>query len=167
MNKSDDIKDLAAALSKAQTEFKPILKTSSNPFFKSTYAPLEAVIDATKPALAKNGLAIIQGNEHKESGLVVTTLLAHVSGQWIESTLNINPVKNDPQGIGSAITYGRRYALSAILGVASEEDDDANSASAKNESYKAPVKTQANVTTTCIHCHAPSGKLHATGCPNA
>lgn len=167
MNKSDEIKDLATALSKAQNEFKPIFKTSSNPFYKSSYAALDEVISCTQKALSKNGLAVIQGNEATESGVVITTLLAHTSGQWVESKLTMTPTKNDPQGIGSAITYGRRYALSAILGVASEEDDDANSASTKNESYKAPVKSQTNVITTCVSCHAPAGRPHATGCPNA
>jgi len=139
MLKSDSIKELTAALSKAQSEFKPVVKNANNPFFKSTYATLDAVIDATKEALTKNGLAVIQGNEPTETGVIVTTFLSHSSGEWIESQLAMPVTKPDPQGYGSAITYGRRYALSAILNVASEEDDDANTASTKNGTVASPV----------------------------
>jgi len=168
MIKSDSIKELSAALSKAQSEFKPVVKNANNPFFKSTYATLDAVIEATKEALSKNNLSIVQGNEPTETGVIVTTLLSHASGEWIESQLAMPVTKPDPQGYGSAITYGRRYALSAILGVASEEDDDANTASTKNGTVPSPVrKMQTKVTTTCDVCHAPAGKPHATGCANA
>ena len=122
MNKSESIKELCTALIAAKAEFKPIKKTALNPFFKSKYATLEMVIEATDPALCKSGLSIIQ----LVNGENLETVLIHTSGEWIASETALKAVKQDPQAQGSAITYARRYALSAILGVASEEDDDGN-----------------------------------------
>ena len=122
MNKSESIKELCTALIVAKAEFNPIKKTALNPFFKSKYATLEMVIEATDPALCKNGLSIIQ----LVNGENLETVLIHTSGEWIASETALKAVKQDPQAQGSAITYARRYALSAILGVASEEDDDGN-----------------------------------------
>lgn len=179
MTTSESIKEIATALAKAQSEFEGIIKDASNPFFKSKYATLDNIVTTVKPVLAKYGLSVSQGNEPTESGIIVTTLLMHTSGEWLRSELSMPVVKNDPQGYGSAITYGRRYAYSAILGVATEEDDDANSASTKNGTVSSPVKKiQSKYTpdpimdatepfVTCSHCHAPKGKPHATGCPNA
>ena len=122
MNKSESIKELCTALIVAKAEFNPIKKTALNPFFKSKYATLEMVIEATDPALCKSGLSIIQ----LVNGENLETVLIHTSGEWIASETALKAVKQDPQAQGSAITYARRYALSAILGVASEEDDDGN-----------------------------------------
>ena len=131
---SAGIGKLIEALAKASLTFKPILKESTNPFFKSKYADLANVIDATRESLGKNGLAVIQPPFYKrEAGLVeIMTLLSHSSGEWIKCTLEIPMAKQDAQGVGSAITYGRRYAYSAVLNVASEEDDDANAAVSKD-----------------------------------
>lgn len=127
MKTSEQIGDLAGALSKAQGEIKGAAKDSKNPFFKSSYADLSSIWNACRDALAKNGLAVIQTASFGEHGVTVCTRLAHASGQWVEDDLTVMPGKMDPQGIGSTITYLRRYALSAITGVA-PEDDDANSA---------------------------------------
>ena len=104
----------------AQKKFKPIKKSATNPFFNSKYATLDIVIDAVKDALSDNGLAISQLPTNGE----VKTMLMHSSGQWIKSITPLHAEKRGPQGYGSALTYGRRYALSAILNVSSEEDDD-------------------------------------------
>lgn len=132
---STEIKDLATALAKAQAEIKPALKDSDNPFFKSKYADLASVQAACMPLLNKNGLSVTQAIQTVgESAYLVTTLL-HSSGQWMRSTAPIKPVKNDPQSFGSAVTYMRRYSLASIAGVA-QEDDDGNSAAAKNGDAK-------------------------------
>ena len=121
---------LIGALAKARKVFKPVMKSSKNPFFKSNYADLAEVVDATKDGLSDNELAIVQPPAFsKADGVVeVVTLLAHSSGEWIKSLLEMPVVKQDPQGVGSAITYGRRYAYSGMVSVASEADDDGNAA---------------------------------------
>ncbi|HYH64310.1 MAG TPA: ERF family protein [Urbifossiella sp.] len=128
---SPDIKDLALALSAAQGEMTHAGKGTVNPHFRSKYADLSAVIDALKPALAKHGLAYVQTTDlAADGGIVLVTTLLHKSGQWIRGTYPVRPIKADPQGYGSALTYARRYALAAIAGVASvDEDDDGNAAS--------------------------------------
>jgi len=130
MNKSESIGTLAAALSKAQGKYKPVVRNCTNPFFKSHYADLAAIFDATREALMTNELSVIQTNEISDNGkLVVVTTLMHSSGEWISGTLSMKPVKEDPQGQGSCLTYIRRYAMQQILGVASEDEDDGNIAS--------------------------------------
>lgn len=126
---SDQINELATALAKAQSEMEPAIKDSANPFFKSKYADLPAIWNACKDPLTKNGLAVIQTMDFRDGQCVLITTLAHSSGQWMRSLLPIVTEKNNAQGIGSAITYMRRYALSAIAGItADDEDDDANAA---------------------------------------
>lgn len=137
MNSSDQINELAAAMVKFQAELKPAINGNTNPYFKSKYADLQACWDCCREALVKNGLSVVQGSR-ESSGEVVTvdTRLMHASGQWIESSLTMKPAKADPQGVGSAVTYARRYALSAILGIVADEDDDGNAAT-HNEPKKA------------------------------
>ena len=130
METSDNIAELAEALSKAQASITGALKDSANPFFKSKYADLASVWDACREQLSANGLAVIQTTDLDESAVTVVTTLAHKSGQWVRGRLRMVPVKADPQGIGSCITYARRYALAAIVGVA-QVDDDGNTASGK------------------------------------
>lgn len=125
---SEQINELAGALSKAQGKITGALKDSANPFFKSKYADLASVWDACRAALSDNGLAVIQLTESDDSGVYVVTTLAHSSGQWVRSRLRLTPKDSTPQGMGSAITYGRRYALAAMVGVA-QVDDDGNAAS--------------------------------------
>ncbi len=127
---SPEINKLAEALAKAQAEITGALKESANPFFKSKYADLAAVWDACRTPLSKNGLSVIQTTGRDEFGIYIETTLAHASGQWIKGQLPVQPVKNDPQGYGSAITYMRRYGLAAITGVA-QVDDDGHAANGK------------------------------------
>jgi len=122
---SPDITKLSEALNASQGEMRGVQKDSKNPHFKNTYASLEAVIDVAKPVLNKHGLAFTQAPGALVDGAVeITTMLMHVSGQWIRSTLHMPVVKRDPQGVGSAITYGLRYSLMAVLGVPPTDDDD-------------------------------------------
>lgn len=129
MKASDSIKELAAALSKAQGEIKGAVKDSANPFFKSKYADLSSVVEAIRDAFAKNGLSYTQAIEPTERDEVrVETILLHASGEWLSAGVLALPVsKHDAQGFGSALTYARRYGLSAAVGVA-PEDDDGNAA---------------------------------------
>ena len=119
------INELVTALSKAQGEMQAAIKSRTNPFYKSTYADLGSVWDAARPVLSKYGLCIMQTTEiQPDNKIVMITTLAHLSGQWVKSYLPLNPSKNDNQGIGAAITYLRRYSLSAIVGVVCDDDDD-------------------------------------------
>lgn len=120
MEKSQSIALLLAALAKAQGAFKPATKDANNALFDHKYADLASIINVTQSALAANGLAVIQIPGCNEKGPFVETLLGHESGEWVSSVLQIQP---DAQGMGSAITYGRRYALQSVLRVAAEDDD--------------------------------------------
>ena len=128
--KSEKIDKLAASLAKAQSEMKGAEKKSVNPFFNSGYADLHTVIESSFPHLTKYGLSVIQGNESRPGEFFVTTMLLHESGQWIKSRLKMPIEKVTAQSIGSTITYGRRYGLSAITGIA-QYDDDGNAVSSK------------------------------------
>lgn len=131
INRSAEIGELAKALATAQGAMENASKDKLNPHFKSKYADLGSVWDAIREPLSKNGLSVVQLPCTDDGGKVqVTTLLMHASGQWIEATYSLRPTKDDPQGVGSAITYMKRYALAGI-GVA-PEDDDGNLASARN-----------------------------------
>jgi hypothetical protein len=127
MRTSDQINELAGALAKAQGAIKGAVKDSLNPHFKNKYADLASVWDACRAQLASNGLSVVQCLGSEEGGVRITTTLLHASGQWISDDL-IMPAGATPQTAGSAITYGRRYGLAAMVGVA-PEDDDANAAS--------------------------------------
>ena len=124
--KSAEIDKLAEALAKAQSEMEGAKKESVNPFFKSNYADLHAVIKSSFPHLSKYGLSVSQGNEIIPGAICVTTTLLHSSGQWMRSKIKLPLSKVDAQGVGAAVTYGRRYGLSAMVGIA-QFDDDANS----------------------------------------
>lgn len=127
---SENITDLAKALSKAQHDLGAAKKDGVNPHFKSSYATLQSVWESAKAVLSPNGLSISQTFEPSDGRLLnITTTMLHSSGQWIKGTLSIAPQQATPQGIGSAITYGRRYALAAILGIVADEDDDGNEGS--------------------------------------
>ena len=120
---SDDISELAVALAKAQAENGIVIKDAANPFFKSKYATLASVWEAVRPALTKHGLSIVQMPSHDEHGYYVETMLIHGSGQWIKNRTYMKVVKDDPQGVGSLISYARRYALQAITMICPEDDD--------------------------------------------
>ena len=130
MQTSETIDELTTALAKAQGEITGALKESANPFFKSRYADLASCWDACRGPLSKNGLAVFQAAETTELGLVLTTTLAHGSGQWMRSSLGVTPKDDSPQSMGSALTYARRYALTAMVGIA-QVDDDGNAASGR------------------------------------
>ncbi len=130
MNKSESIKEIATALNKAQNEMSGAIKDSDNPFFKSSYADLGSVVKAIKQSFFDNGLSYSQFPIFRDGLVGVETILMHVSGEWMSSELLLPMKKQDPQAAGSAITYARRYALQAVAGIPSE-DDDGNSASAQ------------------------------------
>lgn len=134
---SENINELATAMAAVQAEIKAVSRDSTNPFFKSKYAGLEAVLDALFAVLPKNGLSIIQTAQADDHGCYLETLLLHSSGQWISGMQPLKPVKDDPQGMGSAITYARRYGAAAICGLA-QEDDDGNDASGNKKPDKKP-----------------------------
>lgn len=124
---SASISKISKALSQVQGEIENPANSAVNPFYKSKYAPLPDVLNIARPILAKYGLAVIQNPYSEDGKLFITTRVVHESGEWIETKpLQMKLEKDTPQGVGSAITYGRRYALSAVLGLASEEDDDGN-----------------------------------------
>lgn len=140
MNTSLEIDKISEALATAQGEFKPVEKNKTNPHFKNTYADLSSVIEATRDALHKNGLFITQSPEFKDGRIEVVTRVLHKSGQWLESTVSLKPTQDNPQQIGSAITYARRYGRAAILDLAADEDDDANEASKPNVGFKSTLR---------------------------
>lgn len=135
MRTSETIGKISEALAKAQAEFQPIPKNCVNHYGKR-YADLASIFAAVRPALSKYGLAIVQfftdPVKPNFSGVRVVTRLCHSSGEWMESSLEL-PCGQKAQEYGSAITYGRRYSLAAILGVAADDDDDGNEASGKPE----------------------------------
>lgn len=124
-----ELDQLAAALSAAQGEFEAVAKTETNPFFKSKYAGLPDVIKTASPILAKHGLAVSQLITWNGEYDCLTTILMHKSGQCLRETMRLHLTKDDPQGQGSAVTYARRYAYMAALGLVADEDDDGNAAS--------------------------------------
>jgi hypothetical protein len=127
---SEQLNDLAAALSKAQAQITGARKDSANPFFKSKYADLASVWDACRKPLTDNGLAVIQAPSTL-GAVGVTTMLLHSSGQWIAAHLSADPKDRGPQAIGSVITYLKRYALSGFAGVP-QVDDDAEAGEARH-----------------------------------
>lgn len=158
MQTSETINELAAALSKAQGEITGALKDSANPFFKSKYADLASCWDACRGPLSKNGLSVIQIPEHDNQGICIglTTTLAHSSGQWMRGTLQVKPKDDTPQAMGSALTYARRYALTAVVGIA-QVDDDGNAASGRaNGNGQAYAES-----------HKPAGDIPKSVDPNA
>lgn len=127
MNKSESIKNIAQAIAAFHTEMGTVYKTDVNPFFKSKYADLSTILTAIKEPLENSGLSFTQFPIGENE---LCTLLMHPeSGEWLEGTYKMTPVKNDPQGAGSVITYQRRYALGAILGLNIDKDDDGNAGS--------------------------------------
>lgn len=129
-SKSESISKIAAALVAFSGEVKSIAHDAENPHFRSQYTSLDHMIDETKPILAKHGLSVMQFPGGDGEKVTVRTMVIHNSGEWIESEpLILKPVKLDPQGAGSAITYARRYSYAAALSLSLGDDDDANSVS--------------------------------------
>ena len=131
MRKSDSISELSKALAKFQAEVKQPLKDKNNPFFRSKYVPLENVVEAITQEAPNHGLSFVQWALNDEQGRVgVATMLMHESGEWIEfDSVHMKADKETAQGAGALITYLKRYSLSAVFGITSDQDDDGNSAS--------------------------------------
>ena len=130
MKHSESIAALAGALAKAQLQIEPASKNATNPHFRSHYADLASIWDACRGPLNTNGLSIVQFPCDGEVGRTgLCTMLLHSSGEWISEVVTTRSQKDDPQGLGSALTYLRRYALAAVVGVTATEDDDGNAAS--------------------------------------
>jgi hypothetical protein len=154
------MQQIATALVKAQRDFAPALKSSTNPHFRSRYADLAACVEAVIDALNANGIAMIQRTHDSDNGVAVETLFVHESGETITGgILHVPAAKHDPQGYGSALTYARRYSLMAACGIA-PEDDDANAAS------KTPVNAQSRSARVSVPT-AKDGSVTATISPPA
>lgn len=139
---------IAAALVKAQRDFGPALKTSTNPHFKSRYADLSACVEAVIDGLNSNGLALIQRTHECSDGVTVETVFVHESGETFEAgKLHVPATKHDAQGYGSALTYARRYSLMAACGIA-PEDDDGNAATKTAPKAKTGVAADVLATNT-------------------
>jgi hypothetical protein len=129
MNTSESIDNIAPAFLAAQRSFETISKDAANPFFNSKYADITSILSMALPVLHANDLVLTQSLAPADKGVMIETSLLHASGEWIsDDYLMIPAAKEDPQAYGSAITYGRRYAMLAFLCLATE-DDDGNSAS--------------------------------------
>lgn len=127
-DRSESIKEIATALAKAQAKIQHASKDSTNPHFNSKYADLASVLDACREPLSENSLSVIQSPQRIEGAWILVTRLMHTSGEWLEGYCPILSTKTDAQGFGSGLTYARRYGLSAMVGVA-QDDDDGNAAS--------------------------------------
>lgn len=165
---SAELDELGAALAKAQAAVRGAKKDSANPFFKSSYADLSSVWEACRDALTSNGLSVIQLPGFENGIATVETILLHSSGQWVSGKAGAPLGKQDAQGVGSVITYLRRYALQSVAGVAAE-DDDGNAAvrpakterggtSPAGKGPRAPVAAQAPAS-------APTVPPHVAGQP--
>jgi len=150
--KSEQINELASALAKAQGEMDFATKDNTNPFFsasqgKGRYADLASIWGVCQKVLPKNGLAVVQTMNYANDRVVVITELLHTSGQWISGELSLRPVKDDPQAVGSAITYARRYSLAAIVGVVADDDDGEKAMSRDRQSEPPKPATQSKAAT--------------------
>lgn len=130
MKTSDSITKISVALVKVQGELNAVSKDGKNPHFKSTYATLQNIVESTRDVLHRHGLAVVQTFDETDGTYInLTTTLIHESGEWMSGCLTLRPTKSDPQGLGSAATYARRYSYAAILGIVTDDDDDGNAAS--------------------------------------
>ena len=142
MKTSESIKQIVGGLLGVQNEIKGMRPDASNPFFKNKYITLDGILEYVRPILTSAGVVVIQ-NAHGEGEYAeVTTMLIHVSGEYIQTdTLRLRPSKNDAQQMGSAITYAKRYQLSALLGISSDIDDDGNAAAQPSKGSDTPIGT--------------------------
>jgi hypothetical protein len=128
MRTSDDVSAIYPALIKVQGELPEIVKNKENPFFKSQYADLPGIVSQCAPVLAENSMTVIQGADSIDGQPWLFMRIIHESGQWVESGMPLLMTKKDPQGVGSAVTYARRYLYCSMLGLTPDEDDDGNAA---------------------------------------
>lgn len=160
MNQSNEINKLAEALSKVQAEIKDAKLDSSNPHFKSKFASLESVYAATRTVLAKHGLSFTHVVEPWQDAITVSTVLMHSSGQWMKSVMPVRLDTSKPQAIGSAISYGKRYTLAAMVGITDTEDDDGNAAQESSKAGDYPIsKDEVKVLELLINGDAELKKL--------
>jgi hypothetical protein len=123
--RSEEINELATALAKAQADFEVAGLNKNNPFFKSRYADLMAVVTAARPSLCKHGLSVTQNIiSHVNGETILHTILMHSSGQWLESRMRVVPPKNDVQSMSSYVTYLKRVSYSSLIGVVTGDEDD-------------------------------------------
>lgn len=157
MKHSESLANIAVALSKAQAGVKVAVKDSVNPHLKSKYADLGSVFDACREVLADNGLSVVQMPVTDEPGYIaLETMLLHASGEFIASRARVRLQKDDPQGAGSGLTYLRRYALSAAMGIVADEDDDGHAASrGPQKAQPQPARTQSRPAPTQARQDAP------------
>lgn len=120
------------AFLKLQASIRPAIKDASNPAFRSKYADFSAVMEAVRGPMHENGFVLVQRTDFDSSDMWLETIIMHVGGEKIAARYPLRPIKQDPQGFGSALTYAKRYSLSALLGVVADEDDDGNAASGVN-----------------------------------
>lgn len=146
MIKSDSIKELATALAKAQAEIENASKNAANPHFKSRYADLAEVLNTVRPVFSKHGLAVMQMPSFADGVASIETLLTHASGEWISNIASAPVSKQDAQGVGSALTYLRRYSLAAFAGVAQEDDDGESAIGRHKKANKMPGQALADWT---------------------
>lgn len=163
------MQQIATAFVKAQRDFAPALKSSTNPHYRSRYADLAACVEAVIDALNANGIAMIQRTHDSDNGVAVETLFVHESGETITGgILHVPAAKHDPQGYGSALTYARRYSLMAACGIA-PEDDDGNMAqstpvNAQSRIGRVSTSTQGNGSVTAT-ISPPAGEVTVTPTP--
>jgi len=131
------MKEIAAAMAKAQASIKTALKDAKNPHFKSNYADLTSIWEACREALSKNGLSVVQIPGFDANDVWLETMILHSSGESISGRYPLRPQQNTPQAYGSALTYARRYSLAAMVGVVAD-DDDGNAASQRGNSEPEP-----------------------------
>ena len=145
LKKSESIQNLSKAMAEFQKSIKQPLKDANNPFFKKPYVPLENVVEAITKTGSPLGISFMQFASSDETGSIeVATLVMHSTGEYIEfPPVRMKPESNKPQAVGSAITYAKRYALSAIFGITSDKDDDGNEATGLNKQVEKQPKQQA------------------------
>lgn len=144
MKTSEQINAIATALAKAQQEIRPAVKDSANPAFRSRFAGMTSIWESIREPLSKNGLSVCQDVTSNAEGVSVETRIFHMSGQWVEfGPLTVPLAKRDAHGMGSAATYGRRYAILGALGIVSDDDDDGQAAQASAPQH-APVPQQSH-----------------------
>ena len=136
---TEEIKELASALAKAQGEMKNATMNRTNPYFNSKYADYSSVREAIQKPLADNGLSYVHSIECRPNGAVLVTRLIHTSGQFIASEYPL-PMQGKPQEMGSILSYARRYSLSGLVGVGADDDDDANAAEDKGQKIETKAK---------------------------
>ena len=159
MYASESISELATAMAAAQAEMKAAEMNAKNPFLKNSYADLGSIIEAIRPASAKHGISFTQMPSFDGEKVSVDTIIMHASGQWLRSTLTL-AIEGEKglslaQVMGKAITYLRRYGLSAMFGVYADKDEDGNETGVESTQHKAPAQQADSHAPTCPKCNGP------------